>query len=193
MIRRPPRSTLSSSSAASDVYKRQKQYGVSKRSLEDLTAMTSVPGYYSSAKNAKLAPTTLIDRGTVRCRAIAIHGSVNVMLQHLKQKTAALNANYQAKVGSIRPGRSAARPRRPSPSEPTNGPEGDARRYMAIVNAPHIDHKTQGIEPGRYCKGCERSYRDHLWRRRYVYDTFVEHLRELGDIIDGVHKPIGTA
>ena len=33
MIRRPPRSTLSSSSAASDVYKRQDQYEVKKEDL----------------------------------------------------------------------------------------------------------------------------------------------------------------
>ncbi|KAK5116506.1 hypothetical protein LTR62_008055 [Meristemomyces frigidus] len=165
-----------------------KQYGVSKRSLGDLPAMRSIPGQYSMAEKYRLTPTTLLDRETVRLRAIAIHGSEDSMLSHVKQKTTTLDATYQGKLILARSGPTAVRPRRPSPAEPTNGPNGDPRRYMAIIKAPHIDHKTLYVEWGRYCKGCERSYRNHMWRRRYVFDTFVEHLRELGDIVDGVHK-----
>eukprot|EP00658_Telonema_sp_P-2_P017697 TRINITY_DN16898_c0_g1_i1.p1 TRINITY_DN16898_c0_g1~~TRINITY_DN16898_c0_g1_i1.p1 ORF type:complete len:115 (+),score=30.76 TRINITY_DN16898_c0_g1_i1:66-410(+) len=56
MIRRPPRSTLSSSSAASDVYKRQNEYAVMSILLDDSMACT----HFSLEASSNSATTALL-------------------------------------------------------------------------------------------------------------------------------------
>ena len=77
MIRRPPRSTLDRSSAASDVYKRQIHLALCNEQLERRRALQQARGadawtpknrvrYVSAALQAYAAMTTSADTGAVR-------------------------------------------------------------------------------------------------------------------------------
>lgn len=167
-----------------------KQYGLSRRSLEGFPTMRSVPGCYTGAEKARLTPLILVDRGMAFQRALEVHGSEDAMWAHVKKRTASLEAAYQDQLRSRQPGSTGRRPRRPSPTQPTNGPIGDPRRYMAVVQAPHIANSTAIVQYGRYCRGCRHSPGDDRWRRKYHLEAFVEHLREQGNIVSGRHEKV---
>lgn len=165
-----------------------KQYGIKKDSLCDIPTMRSVPGVYTGAEKARRIPMVLLDRDMVRQRAIDLHGSEDRMLDFLKQKSTSLEAQYQDRCRAREAGQTDKRLRKPTPAQPTNGRPGDPRRYMAIVQAPYINHQTCKVDFGRFCSACARSYADHEWRRRYVSQSFAEHLHQSGQVIDGSHQ-----
>lgn len=75
-------------------------------------------------------------------------------------------------------------------SKAFDGKSGNKLRFMAIVEAPVLDHQTGKTESGVYCSGCRDStgQRSQHFRRRYSSKTFVLHIKECGSITGGKHQ-----
>lgn len=119
-----------------------KQYGIKKDSLCDMLAKRSVPGVYTGAEKARRIPKVLLDRDMVRQWALDLHSSEDRVLDFLKQKVNSLEAQYQDRCRAREAGQTDKRLREPTPTQPTNGRLGDPRRYIAIVQAPYVNHQT---------------------------------------------------
>lgn len=166
-----------------------RQYAINKGSLEHIPAMRSVPGVYTPEEKARNASVILIDRDMVQQRATEVHGSVELMWDCIRQNQINSQSRYLHRSRQRETGQVSTRLRKPAPAQPTAGPINDPRRYMAVVQAPHIDHQTGKIQSGRYCSGCAKLYRDHLWRKKYTPETFAKHVRECGDVVEVVPPP----
>ncbi|THX49089.1 hypothetical protein D6D08_09996 [Aureobasidium pullulans] len=75
-------------------------------------------------------------------------------------------------------------------SKAFDGKSGNKLRFMAIVEAPVLDHQTGKTESGVYCSGCRDStgQRSQHFRRRYSSKTFALHIKECGSITGGKHQ-----
>lgn len=75
-------------------------------------------------------------------------------------------------------------------SKAFDGKSGNKLRFMAIVEAPVLDHQTGKTESGVYCSGCRDSIgqRSQHFRRRYSSKPFVSHIKECGSITGGKHQ-----
>jgi hypothetical protein len=75
-----------------------RQYGVNRRSLEDLPTMQSVPGSCTSSEKSRLTRMILVDREIALQRAIEVHGSADAMWAVVKRNTSALEGTYGARL-----------------------------------------------------------------------------------------------
>ena len=98
MIRRPPRSTLDRSSAASDVYKRQSQYGVRAQQARRLIGEDGKLAYDDETLQ-QVAREVLIDVLSVSYTHLRAHETVLDLVCRLllekKKQTKKTNAQYE--------------------------------------------------------------------------------------------------
>ncbi|CZT21520.1 uncharacterized protein RCC_07383 [Ramularia collo-cygni] len=156
-----------------------RHYGLNRGRLASLIGMRSVPGCYSPNEKTVPARLELFDQASARHAGIQLYGSAVAMEQHTSQ-TAARKFEKRRASSSGRP---ASTPARGNPRSSF------AKRFMAVVRAPTVDVSIGSVEWGFHCLGCKRQYRKPPlhWRRKYTIQTFEEHVRECGPIVDGEH------
>lgn len=166
-----------------------RSFGINRMLLASLHSMRSVPGCYSPNQRNCRTRLLLIDSESARRAGVARHGSVLAMEQHVARAASKSLEEYHKRVSQKAAGVPGPVPRQP-PSAMVRGKRtGDARRFMAAVHAPWVDMPTNSAEWGFHCVGCERQYRCRPlhWRRKYIVNTFNDHILECGRIINGSH------
>ena len=178
-----------------------REFGVKKRIFNSVPTMKTIPGYFGpSYSDMRKSRMVLMDAEAARRAGAAFHGSDAAM----KQNVAKVKADRLEEYGkqwdkSIKIGiyHGPLVPKNLPPDKVQDRYASDPRRYMAIVRAPWVDPATHSEEWGYYCVGCEwwshdnrPSERDRSEHgsRLYTLESFAEHVKEHGPVVDRFHK-----
>ena len=164
----------------------KREYGLNHAIVKTLPRMRSIPGLYSPKGKKVRDRITLVDRESARQAGITLHGTATAMDRYVfeEQRKLGRRANWDMwDWHNVRVGPAVFRLRIRNPRI------GDPVRFMAVVRMPWMNKASQGLEMGFHCKACEKSIRHLLfhWRRKFTEASFVEHLKQCGDIRDGEH------
>lgn len=170
-----------------------RMFGLSRRDLESLPQMKSLPGTYSIKRRIRRDQLKLVDYESARNSGIKLHGSLDAMEEYVsnlsRQKAEMLQErNSATSSGSVS--------RRPPTVAPFDGQAGNPLRFMAIIKIPWLNRSSHVIEPAHYCLGCEIFVEEFYpqnphFRQKFTVYTFDAHLREYGSITNGRHHPGG--
>lgn len=158
-------------------------YGFNRGFLSSLVSMKSVPGCYSPNEKTCPARLKLFDPESARRAGITLYGSAIALERHVVQAAAKKFESRRLRVPSGTQAMLA--------TTPLGGPPrlSFAKHFMAIVRTPTVNVLTDSVEWGFHCVGCKRQYlqRPMHWRRKFDIDTFEQHVRESGPMVDGAH------
>lgn len=164
-----------------------RKYGLSSQHIAKLPSFKSLPGYYSSRGIKCRRRLTLVDHSAAREAGIVLHGDIDTMKQHAAEITTKRLETYQSRHSRHAGG---PKPRQPRSEDSFDGYSSNPMRFMGVVRAPLINACTATPQWGFHCIACKSHHygRPLHWRRKFTKESFQDHIRECGKIIDGKHK-----
>ncbi|KAL9099211.1 MAG: hypothetical protein Q9163_005254 [Psora crenata] len=168
-----------------------RKFGLESRDLATIPQIRSIPGYYSPNKKICRKRLTLFDHDSARCAGIAVHGTVSAMEEYVSKVAEQRRSNFKDKESMyLSTGGQRGKPRPLRDQDAWDAKSGNPYRFMAIVSAPFFNAKTRSIAWGLYCIGCrdEKEGPDMHWRKRFTMETFIDHMKQWGEIIDRFHR-----
>lgn len=169
-----------------------RKFGLGSRELMKIPQIRSKPGCYTlSLKNCNNS-LTLFDQHAARCAGITLHGTVSDMENFVsKAAEQRQSAFLQREVEYRLTGSAGKKPRLPRNHDISDAKTSNPHRFMAVVSAPnYLDQRARIAVPGFYCIGClHENDPSHLhWRKRFTAETFVDHMKQWGEITSGYHS-----
>ena len=167
-----------------------RKFGLHSKLPANLPQIRSIPGCYSPNLKYCPLPLTLIDYESARDAGIILHGSLRAMEQYASRMVFKSREKYDTRYSEWTLRKSGPKPRPPRFEDSWDGKSGNPIRFMAIVAAPYLNPTTRCPEWGFHCVGCRKENAGRLlnWRRKFIMDTFNEHIRQCGDVTDGSHR-----
>lgn len=164
-------------------------FGVPHGVVASLPGMRSVRGRFSPSERKCRERLALIDVGSARDAAVAFHGSITAMEQHVAEVASKRTEDYQVRLSKMVAGGQGPKPRQPPATIARDTHSSNPRRFMAICRAPSIQLSAMAGEWGFHCIACRGQYysRPWHWRRKYTAETFAEHIQQCGPIVRGSH------
>jgi hypothetical protein len=168
-----------------------RKYGITRRSIRTLPCLRSIRGEYSIKRERQLLRTTFVDRESAYRAGVVLHGSPDAMERYASEALAQELREFDQKAskalaeGSRSFSHSWMRPGTERPDRRS----GNTRRFLAIVRIPWVKRISQELEWGFHCIGCQNlsHSRQMHSRRKFTATTFMEHLKECGNIRDKEH------
>lgn len=164
-----------------------RKFGLRSELLATLPCMKSFPGRYSPRGIKCQRREILFDYSAARQAGIAVHGTISSMEKYASEMASKRLEIYNTKM-SLR--RTAVRNLRPPRTEDDfDGYSSNPKRFMGIVCAPFFGAHTAFPDWGFHCLACKAHHygRPLHWRRKYTMNSFQDHIRECGEIVDGKH------
>ena len=144
-----------------------RQFEMPLRLVKPLPHIRSVPGKYSlGARTSRSARHVLFEWKSVYRAGVALRGSEATVEQLVAER---------------------ARHRQTPNTYLRDGKEANPKRFMAVVPAPWVDALTEQTVWGFHCMGCkDESCPDRPLGHMRIYnvETFEDHLRQCGPIVD---------
>ena len=165
-----------------------RKYGLRSQHIAKLPYFKSLPGCYSSRGIKCTRRLTLIDHSAAREAGIVLHGDIDTMTRYASEITTKRLETYQSRNSRYT---SRSKPRRPRSEDAFDGHCSNPMRFMASIRVPLINDCTATPQWGFHCIACKSHHygRPLHWRRMFTKESFRDHIRERGEIIDGKHKP----
>ncbi|CRL28954.1 Cyclin-like F-box [Penicillium camemberti] len=165
-----------------------RKFGLRSEHLAKIPSFKSVPGRYSSRGIKCHRRLTLFDHSAAREAGIFVHGDSNSMKQYASESLAKRIEIHQSR--NARSTHGVKPPRLPRSEESFDGFSSNPIRFMGIIRAPVLDTRTAIPQWGFHCTACKPHHygRPLHWRRKFTKDSYRNHIRECGEIIDGKHK-----
>lgn len=160
------------------------KFGITHQIINKLPHMRSIPGTYSPNEKKRVKRLRLVDFKSAYQAGVNLHGSSDAMKRYVADLAIQKLREFEKRSSQTRVAR------RPPVEQPFDGKSENPLRFVAIVQTPVYDRKTQDVDIGAYCLGCQESYRQKPkhWRRRFTEASFGTHLHECGPIRDGSHR-----
>lgn len=158
-----------------------RMFGLRQKHLAAISSMKSVPGCYSTSEHRRRSRFTLFDYNAGMQTGLAIHGTRGAMNQYALETWTkkATQSRCRKKINRYGPDLSSWNP----------------KRFMGIVRAGVLNARTGAPEWGLHCSACryhwfnsQRCIGTFNWCRKFTRESFEDHIRECGEIIDGKHS-----
>jgi hypothetical protein len=170
-----------------------RKFGINRQIIRTLPCLESIRGEYLLEKERHRFHITLVDRESAYRAGVVLHGSPDAMEQYASNELAQELQEFDQKVSeaAAKGYRSSIYHWRRPRTELSDRRSGNPRRFMAIVRIPWVKRISQELEWGFHCLGCQNlsHSRQMHSRRKFTVTTFMEHLRECGNIRDEEHCP----
>jgi len=168
-----------------------RKVGLEPRDLARIPQIRSRPGCFSPNIKTCRKPLTLFDHDSTRCAGLAVHGAVSEMDKCIAKAAEQCRSDFEERkfvYQSI--GHAGIRPRPPRDQDAWDAKSGNPHRFIAIVSTPYVKPQTRSAEWGIYCSDClgENEGPDLYWRRRFMMKTFIDHMKQWGEISHGFHR-----
>jgi hypothetical protein len=171
-----------------------RKFGINLQILGTLPCLRIIPGEYSLKKVNYPVHSDWVDRESAYHAGVVLHGSPDAMEQYASNALAQELQEFDQKASEavaerFRPYNDSRR--RLITHEVSDHRSGNPRRFLAIVRIPWVKRMSQELEWGFHCIGCRNlsHSRQMHSRRKFTVTTFMEHLRECGNIRDKEHCP----
>lgn len=166
-----------------------RKFGLGSEHLASLPCMKSFPGRYSPRGVKCRRRETLFDYSAARQTGITVHGTISSMEEYVSEMASKRLDIYNTKL-SLR-GTNGTHLRPPRSEGSFDGRCSNPKRFMGIIRAPFFSAQAIFPEWGLHCVACKAHHycRPLHWRRKYTMDSFQDHIRECGEIIEGKHIP----
>lgn len=162
-------------------------FSLNREKFNTLPRLKSIPGGY--ALKPHTSPRELVDKGVALNAGLELHGSREGINKYADKEYARKRCEYkelfvQAKAEGWNPVM-----RRPYvPRKPADCKEMNPERFMAVVSMPWYNTTTRESVWGMYCRACDQPSTEppNFWRR-YTVESFREHVKKFGRIVDNKH------
>ena len=165
-----------------------RKFGLRSEHLAKVPSFKSIPGLYSPRGIKCRRRLTLIDHSAAREAGIVMHGDSNSMKQYAPET---LNKRLEIHQSRKATSTGGVKPRLPRSEDSFDGFSSNPLRFMGIIRAPVLGARMGSPQWGFHCIACKPHHygRPLHWRRKFTKESYRDHIRECGEIIDGKHKP----
>ena len=168
-----------------------RKFGVESENLAKLPQIRSRPGCYSPNMRNCRKRISLFDHDSARCAGIVTHGTEIAMEEFVDKAADQRRSAFKEKESKyLSVGGAVRKPRPPRDQDAWDAKSGNPYRFMAIVPTAYLNAQTKSEIWGFYCVGCqdENEGPDLYWRRRFTSETFINHMKEWGEIVNRFHR-----
>lgn len=166
-----------------------RKFGLRSEHLASIPCIKSFPGRYSPRGIKGRQRETLFDYFSAQQTGIAVHGTISSMEKYASDMAAKRLAVYHTKMSLRRTNGTNLRP--PRSEDSFDGCCSNPKRFKGIIRAPFFNSQTGFPDWGFHCMACKAHHycRPLHWRGKYTVQSFQDHIRECGEIIEGKHIP----
>lgn len=162
-------------------------YGLNREKFNTLPRLKSIPGKY--ALKPHTSPRELVDKGVALNAGLELHGTSEGIKRYADEQFARKRCEYKGLFEWAKAeGRNPIMRRPYVPRKPADTKEMNPERFMAVINMPWYNTATRESVWGFYCRACDQPSAEppYFWRR-YTVDSFREHVKKFGRIVDNKH------